>query len=549
VSAAPDELATARAGMVAAGIRRRWWTTLGGAAALTALDAAGLVVAPAGAVLGAAAAALTLNAVLAAAARSIATGPALLAAGALADLALAAVPLGLTGERGFIVLLPLAVLPFAAAFGPSGATWAAVAGGAASLLAPWIHARWSAGGGAVVTLLDLPPTTYLDAALVVLVGAAVGRGPARFIARLRRLRHAVEEAARGDLAIRAPAADDELGAVERALNQMLASTGEVIARVQREADEVAAYGQALAAATDELQRASTAMNGGAARLTASLEEQRGIALASGDRARTVTASAATTGERAGSIAAQARALVEAAEQSRERIGRAGTTLLSVGEQVRSSVAAVSALAPLSERIGGLARAISRIARQTNLLALNAAIEAARAGEHGRGFAVVALEVRKLAEEAARAAKDVGGTIEELRAGVSAAVETIGAGEAKVRDVGAVAAEADQALREVLAGIAEVSAVVDRTGTVQHDQTAATRSLLAAMDQVAALAAAAAEGAAQTAGAVTQQQAAMERLAATAQQLADVAERLRGAVVRFTVLGRRHDTAEYVAVRG
>ncbi|MBS1706354.1 MAG: globin-coupled sensor protein [Armatimonadetes bacterium] len=98
----------------------------------------------------------------------------------------------------------------------------------------------------------------------------------------------------------------------------------------------------------------------------------------------------------------------------EKIRTRMEVMNQVKQTVTDTAARVEQMSAHSSEIGNIVQTIESIADQTNLLALNAAIEAARAGEHGRGFAVVAEEVRKLAERASDATKEISSLISTVQ---------------------------------------------------------------------------------------------------------------------------------------
>jgi methyl-accepting chemotaxis protein len=463
-------------------------------------------------------------------------------AGAAFDVALAAALVVWFGPGGWLVVMVLAVLPHAFDHSRRVAVFAVALGALAYSGAGQLHTRAAGVPGSAATV-------YVDALVFALVALALGALAASLRSRVRRTRGVMAEAEQGFLAVRAEAAEaDELGLLERSLNRMLDQIGATISSVQREADEVAAFAEQLAAAAQQLHATSESVTDVARLLAADLGTQRGMADGSRSESAAAAEQAGALQARAERMQADATRLSAAADRGRDRVERASRTLRDIGDEVRGTAASVSGLARLSERIGGFAQTIARIARQTHLLALNAAIEAARAEEHGTGFAVVADEVRKLAAEAARSAREVAEVVGDLRAGIEAAVRAMHAGETKVRDAGAVAGEAEQALDELQQGVRVMGDLVNATAEVSRHQARRLADLAGSLERVASTATASAGRADGAAVATSSQITAMGDLTATSQQLAQLAERLRASIARFSVLRRDQTTAEHRVAR-
>ena len=385
--------------------------------------------------------------------------------------------------------------------------------------------------------------TVVAAALLMIVALQTVPIPSKLIRRIRSTRGTISAAEHGNLLVRADARyTDELGFLERSLNRMMEGLEGTIGGVQREAGEVAAYADRVAQATQALRATATEFTATARGLNEQMETQRGYTATGAQQTGNARAASDRLRDRAAQMESDARALVDAAARSRDSISRAGTTLVTVGERVRESATTVGALAGASEQVGDFVDTVARIARQTNLLALNAAIEAARAGEQGRGFAIVAEEVRKLAEESARASKAIVQTIATVRENIDLAVRSMSEGEREVRGVGEVAANADAALGAMLDGIQRIAALVAETATVSRSQSDTMAELSEAIQSVEHVSVDAATRAGTASHLAAEQTTSIEGMAETSRRLAELAERLREAMGRFTVADRAGSAA-------
>lgn len=168
-------------------------------------------------------------------------------------------------------------------------------------------------------------------------------------------------------------------------------------------------------------------------------------------------------ERAASSFANVQENLERVEEhanSWERIRDRVESMHRVRETVVETASRVDGMMARSSEIGHIVQTIENIADQTNLLALNAAIEAARAGEHGRGFAVVAEEVRKLAESAGSATKEIATLIQAVQQESQAASSSMNQTLEDVNGAAEVTMEAAGYLESIAQSTAETTKVTE-----------------------------------------------------------------------------------------
>ena len=273
----------------------------------------------------------------------------------------------------------------------------------------------------------------------------------------------------------AQASNDIAGTIQQvatATNQAAIASQEIAAgseQQSRAAMEAATTMEQLKASTDKVQqsglrqlKAAELADTGMKQTTQSVEE--------------VVRSAQEMAANAMDAAAVAQTGGKAVEQTITSMGRIKNQVLVSSEKVKE-------LGQRGQEIGAIVETIAQIAEQTNLLALNAAIEAARAGEHGKGFAVVADEVRKLAERAGSATKEISSLIGNVRTGVDEAVSAMQSSNKEVSEGSERSEEAGAALTQILQAVQSVAAQVQEVTATATEMSTSVKSVSSSIETV------------------------------------------------------------------
>lgn len=320
-------------------------------------------------------------------------------------------------------------------------------------------------------------------------------------------------------------AQDELGSIQRAVDDMIVRIRGLVSGIADNAREVSAATNELSVSACESTKASQHVAEQIQEVTSLVDVQATITRQSSTAIEEMAIGVQRIAESTGTIADHARESNRQAELGHETLASLNAQMDLMSREIERLNASVQVLRDKSSRIGDIADNITAFANQTGILSLNASIEAARAGEHGRGFAVVAGEIRKLAASSLESA----GTINEL------VVDTRGEIEQASGYMRSTIAQADvgaRLMRDVAEGFDAISGSIQHVAQQIHEASSVTEQMSASSQEVSAGMEQSSDSVREVAGKAENVAAATEEQLALVENISRSADHLRGIVDRL-----------------
>ena len=329
----------------------------------------------------------------------------------------------------------------------------------------------------------------LACVIVVIVGIFITAGIEN---NMRRISRKFGDVAKGDLTVTVSAkGHDEFQDLAGSATNMITNTKKLVNQVSNATGELEVSAQNVGQASELIHEYSQDITRAIGEINEGMEEQSRHAQECVEKTDILSNEIQEVShvvERVEKLVGETEGMINKGMEIVQVLGdRAGETTqmtVKVSESIES-------LRKESEIINSFVATITEITEQTNLLSLNASIEAARAGEAGRGFAVVAEEIRKPADDSAKAAGEIRNNVANITAQTQNSVESASQAKAMVElqtkaveEVIAVFREMQERMGQLIEGLKDIVVSTEKADGERSAAVAAVKNISDIIEETA-----------------------------------------------------------------
>lgn len=336
---------------------------------------------------------------------------------------------------------------------------------------------------------------------------------------INKLKNLMEIASRGDLTVQSDiTSKDEIGVLSKSFNTMIDSNRVVIGGLYQAIDHLSSSTVQANEAIEQANLGMAVISKGVDRVAHGAHNNAKILKEANQGIEEVAKTAQHVANSTQLSLEDSAVVAQKAENIRETMNSVSGSVDELDASRKDISNVVEGLVRTTQNISNFVQVIKSIADQTNLLALNAAIEAARAGQEGRGFAVVAEEVRKLAEESSKSAKEIESLIMDIQTQTNVAVRTSErTGETILSTIQEVR-EAKNKIEEIVEAVGRVNDQIQEMAAAAQEQSALSQEMTASLNEITATVESTAASTQQIASGVQQQASTLQQVGTTTEEL-------------------------------
>lgn len=268
--------------------------------------------------------------------------------------------------------------------------------------------------------------------------------------------------------VEVPKSKDEIQSVSIAFQTMLVNLREMVQSIEDNFEKTNNSVKQLSKESSVASQQAEAIAQTIAQISEGAEHSAVAVQETAESVEDVRVLASEVNIRAEKSSVQSKEMIDGLAQTTVVIQSLVSGIQKIAAGSESALGNVHQLEENAGKVESIIQLVGDIAAQTNLLALNASIEAARAGEHGKGFAVVAEEVRKLADESAKAVQGISELILAIQTDVQTVVHQMtdqvnfAVGEAKrVSETNTAVEGMSNKIHEMAESVVEISTLIEK----------------------------------------------------------------------------------------